>query len=302
METPPIALVTAAAARGLDEDMPPMLRALAALGFEPREVVWDDPAVDWAAFDLVLLRSTWDYYARRDDFLAWAAAVAAATVLENPLAVLRWTTDKRYLRELASAGVPTVPTTFFAPGEGAALPHEEDLIVKPAISAGSNDTARYRGGERAAARSHVERLLAAGRVVMVQPYQASVDARGETALVYFDGRFSHAVEKGPIFAAGPQMVGGLFAREVIRPRTPSPAELEVGEAALRALAAAIPAVPQPLLYARVDLVPLTDGSPGVLELELCEPSVFLGHADGSAERFAAAIGRRLPGKPALASV
>jgi len=302
MEAPRIALVTAAAARGLDEDMPPLLRALADRGLDPREAVWDDPAVDWASFDLVLLRSTWDYYARRDELLAWAAGVAATTVLHNPLAVLRWTTDKRYLSELARAGVPIVPTTFLLPGGAAALPAGDDLIVKPAISAGSNDTARYRAGERAAARAHVERLLAAGRVVMVQPYQAAVDTRGETALVYFDGRFSHAVEKGAIFAAGPQMVGGLFAREEIRSRAPSAAEMAVGEATLRALAASLPATVWPLLYARVDLVPLAGGGPGVLEVELCEPSVFLGHAAGSAERFAAAIARRLPGKTTVAAV
>jgi O-ureido-D-serine cyclo-ligase len=297
-----VALVTAAAARGLDEDMPPLLRALPERRLAPEEVVWDDDAVDWSRFDLVLLRSAWDYYARREEFLAWAEAVAAATALHNPLAVLRWNTDKRYLGELASARVPIVPTTFLLPGEPVPWPAHDDLIVKPAISAGSNDTARYRAGESAAARAHAGRLLAAGRAVMVQPYQAGVDARGETALVYFDGRFSHAVEKGAIFASGPQMVGGLFAREEIRPRTPSAAELEVGAAALRALAGLLPPGAWPLLYARVDLVPLRDGSPALLELELCEPSVFLAHAEGSAARFAAAVARRLAGKTPPAAV
>jgi hypothetical protein len=288
-----VALVTAARARGLDDDMLPLLGSLAAAGLEAREVVWDDAEVDWAAFDLVLLRSTWDYFSRREEFLAWAAGAAASAVLHNPVEVLRWNTDKRYLLALEGAGVPIVPTDFFVPGEPAALRSAGDLVVKPAVSAGSNDTARYRGDQQAAAEEHLGRLLAAGRVAMVQPYQQAVDSRGETALVYFDGSFSHAVEKGAIFAAGPQMVGGLFAREEIRPRTPSAAELRVGEATLRAVAAALPAVRQPLLYARVDLVPLADGSPAVLELELCEPSVFLLHAAGSAERFAAAIAGRL---------
>jgi len=289
-----VALVTAARARGLDEDMPLMLRALAAQGIDPAEVVWDDPAVDWAAYDVVVVRSTWDYFERRDDFLAWAERVATVSALHNPVSVLRWNSDKRYLLDLARRGVPIVPTMFVEPRAMAALPPDErDLIVKPAVSAGSNDTARYGAGEREAALAHVARLQAEGRVAMVQPYQRGVDEHGETALVYFDGRVSHAIRKGAIFAAGPQMVGGLFAREEIHPREPSAAELAVGDAALRAAAEALPDGAMPLLYVRVDLVPLADGSPGVLELELCEPSVFVAHADGAADRLAAAIARRV---------
>ena len=192
--------------------------------------------------------------------------------------------------------MPIVPTTFVGPGEPAALPPdgELDVIVKPTVSAGSNDTARYGVGESEAALAHVARLQAAGRVAMVQPYQHAVDEHGETALVYFDGGFSHAIRKGAIFAAGPQIVvGGLFAREETQPREASAAERQVGDAALRAAAAALPPDTAPLLYARVDLVPLGDGSPGVLELELCEPSVFVAHGAGSAGRFAAAIARRV---------
>ncbi|HET9767438.1 MAG TPA: hypothetical protein VFS60_11365 [Thermoanaerobaculia bacterium] len=290
-----VALVTAARARGLDEDMPLLLAALAARGLEAVEVVWDDPAVEWAGFDLVVLRSTWDYYACREEFLAWAERVAAVSELQNPVPVLRWNTDKRYLRDLERAGVPIVPTRFVGPGEPATLPAdgELDVIVKPAVSAGSNDTARYRAGEREAALAHVARLRGEGRVAMVQPYQHAVDEQGETALLYFDGRFSHAIRKGAIFAGGPEIVGGLFAREEIRPREASSAERAVGDAALRGAAGVLPAEVLPLLYARVDLVPLADGSPGVLELELCEPSVFVAHAEGAAERFVAAIAQRL---------
>ena len=216
------------------------------------------------------------------------------TLLLNPPAVLRWSTDKRYLAELASAGVPIVPTSFIDSADAVVLPELDDFIVKPAVSAGSNDTARYRSAaERDAALAHVERLVAAGRAAMVQPYQRSVDEHGETALVYFEGRFSHAIRKGAIFAADPEMVGGLFARESIEPRTPSDAELRVGDATIAALPALL-AAPTPLLYARVDLVLLADGTPAVLELELCEPSLFLPYSTAAPERFAAAIARRLP--------
>ena len=291
-----VALVTAERARGLDEDMPLLLAALAARGLIAAEVVWDDPTVKWSGFELVVVRSTWDYFARREEFLAWAERVAAVSQLHNPVSVLRWNSDKRYLRDLASAAVPIVPTTFVEPGATAeaVLPDDDELdaIVKPAVSAGSNDTARYRAGERDTALAHVARLQAERRVAMVQPYQRGVDEQGETALLYFDGRFSHAIRKGAIFAGGPQMVGGLFAREDIRPRQASAAERDVGDAALRAGTDVLPADCAPLLYARVDLVPLADGRPGVLELELCEPSLFVAHADGAGERFAAAIARR----------
>jgi hypothetical protein len=287
-----VALVTAAPARGLDEDMPLLLPALAGLGLAAEEVVWDDAGVDWSRFGLAVVRSTWDYFARRDEFLAWAERVSAVTTLLNPAAVLGWNTDKRYLRDLASDGVVVVPTTFLAPGEAPALPAAAEVVVKPAVSAGSNDTARYGADDAAAVRTHVARLHAEGRVAMVQPYQHGVDVHGETALVYFEGALSHAIEKGAIFAAAPEIVGGLFARERIRPRMPSAAQVAAGADVLRSLAARLPAGSLPLLYARVDLVPLADGAPAVLEVELCEPSVFLGHAAGAADRFAAAIARR----------
>ncbi len=304
MSTRSVALVTAAAARALDEDMLPLLAALAARDLVACDAVWDDPEVDWRRFAAVVVRSTWDYFSRRDEFLAWARRVAAVSRLHNPVEVLEWTTDKRYLRDLERASVPVVPTVFREPGQAADLAElgEADLIVKPAVSAGSNDTARYRRGERAAAEAHVRSLLAQGRTAMAQPYQSAVDEHGETALVHFDGAFSHAIRKSAIFAGdqegpeGPAIVGGLFAREEIAPREPSAAERRVAEAALAAAAARLPAVRQPLLYARVDLVPRPDGTPAVLELELCEPSVFLDHSPGSAERFAAAIERRLEEK------
>src|SRR5688500_11279770 len=107
-----VALVTAARALGLDEDLPPLQRALGKLGIAAEIVVWGDSAVEWQRFDAAIVRSTWDYFSRRAEFLEWAVRAAAATALFNPPPVLRWSTDKRYLAELTSAGVPIVPTTF----------------------------------------------------------------------------------------------------------------------------------------------------------------------------------------------
>lgn len=276
-------------ARALDEDLPPLGAALTARGVAHRVVDWDDPTADWAAFGLAVIRSPWDYTRRHAEFLRWAEAVAALTDLANPPAIVRWSSDKRYMDDLREAGVPAVPTSFAAPGEAMDWPAADEVVVKPTISAGSLDTERHPAAERAGAEAHVARLHAQGRVAMAQPYLSAVEGeRGETALVFVDGRFSHALRKGPMLMPGLELVGGLYVEEDIRRADPTPAERQVAEAAM----AAVPGGAR-LLYARVDLVPDDAGSPVVLELELVEPSLFLGHAPGAADRVAGAIADRL---------
>jgi glutathione synthase/RimK-type ligase-like ATP-grasp enzyme len=253
---------------------------------EPR--VWDDDSVDWDGFRLVVIRSTWDYAERRDNFLAWCARVPQVL---NSIPVVAWNTDKTYLRALAEAGVPTVPTTWIGPDDlddAIRLPAGQ-LVVKPTISSGSQNTSRYGAGDRSAARAHVRRLLIDGRGVMVQPYVASVDAEGETGLIYLDGSFSHAVRKGPLLRSPGVVTDELWAREDISPRVPDAEELAVAEATLDAL----PWPRAALLYARVDLVRGEAGAPLLLELELAEPSLFLGLGSGAETRLAAAIAARL---------
>jgi len=253
-------------------------------------VDWDDAAVDWAAFDLVVVRSPWDYTRRHDEFLDWAGRVARATALANPPEILRWSTDKRYMGDLRAAGLPVVPTAFAAPGESMDWPDAAEVVVKPTISAGSLDTERHPAARRAGAEAHVARLHAEGRVAMAQPYLSAVEGeRGETALVFVDGTFSHALRKGPMLMPGLSLVGGLYVEEDIRAAEATAAERAVAEAAV----AAIPGGGDRLLYARVDLVPDDDGRPVVLELELVEPSLFLAHAAGAADRVARAIASRL---------
>jgi len=244
--------------------------------------VWDDAAVDWDAFDLVVIRSTWDYTGRRDEFIAWAERLGERLV--NPPEVVRWNTDKRYLAELEAAGLPIVPTRFVAPGEEPGeLPAH--CVVKPAISAGSQDTARHE--DRAEAEAHVRRLTEAGRVAMVQPYLDEVDEAGETALLYCEGEFSHAIRKGPLLLGGAATVEGLFAPENITVRQPRAVEREVADAVVAETARRFGG---PLLYARVDLI---GSDPVVLELELTEPSLFFIHDEGAPARFAEAIRRRV---------
>lgn len=287
-----IALVTAAAARDLDDDLEPLQSALHAAGAQVTVANWDDAQIDWSDFDLALLRSPWDYSQRLAEFLLWAERAATHARLLNPAAVVRWNTDKHYLRDLEKHGVAIVPSAFAEPGEDARAAlaaflsgHAAgEFVVKPAIGAGSRDAQRHGRNEIDGATAHVQRLLEAKRSVLLQPYLDRVDEHGETALIFFDGKFSHAIRKGPLLKRGEGPTRALFAAEHITPRDPSAAECALAERAL----AAIPFAP-PLLYARVDLIHGDDGAPRLLELELTEPSLFFAHAAGSAARFAKAI-------------
>ena len=293
---PTIALVTARAARGLDDDLAPLQTALQNAGADITVVDWDDANVDWAQFDLALLRSTWDYTERVAEFLAWAQRAGSQTRLLNPVDVIGWNTDKHYLRNLADAGVATVPSRFIEPGANAAaglddfLRHhaEGEFVVKPAIGAGSRDAQRYTRAQRDAALVHAQRLLDAGRSVLLQPYLDRVDEHGETALIYFGGVFSHAIRKGPLLKRDEGPTRALFAAEHISARVPEAGELRLAEQTLSAIPFA-----KPLTYARVDLIHDAQHAPCVLELELTEPSLFFAHAAGSAERFAKAVLARL---------
>jgi glutathione synthase/RimK-type ligase-like ATP-grasp enzyme len=228
---------------------------------------------------------------RLDEFLRWIDRAAAATTLVNPPDVVRWSADKHYLAELARAGVAIVPSAFVEPGddvEGALAAfldsHGGEFVVKPCVGAGSRDAQRYARDEQDAAAVHVARLLSANRSVLLQPYLARVDEHGETALMFFDGAFSHAIRKGPLLRRGEGSTRALFAAEHITRRNPSGAERALADATL----AAMP-FDAKLAYARVDLIQDENGAPCVLELELAEPSLFFAHGDGAARRFAAAI-------------
>jgi len=286
-----IALVTARPARGLDEDEPPLHLALQKAGCNVQIAEWDDAQVDWASFDVALLRSAWDYAERVTEFLAWVQRASKLTHVLNPLPVVRWNTDKHYIAQLAAAGVATVSSTFVEPGDDAdrairkclELHDNAELVVKPAIGAGSRDTERHRRTEPGSAVAHAKRLLNANRSVLLQPYLERVDRDGETALMFFEGRFSHAIRKGPLLPPGGAATKGLFAAESITPRVPGADEMRLAEKVVASVPFGVP------LYARVDLIRDDDGAPCLLELELTEPSLFFAHAAGSAERFTAAV-------------
>jgi glutathione synthase/RimK-type ligase-like ATP-grasp enzyme len=283
-----VLLATCADLPSGDEDAGALGAALAALGVSAEWAVWTDPARDWQR-GLTVLRSTWDYAAARESFLKWARGV---TELANPYPVVEWNSDKTYLRDLDRAGVPIVPTTWATPGEAVVVPESGEFVVKPSVGAGSRGAGRFTADAGDRARVHAAQLHDAGRIVLVQPYLSGVDTEGETALVYLDGQFSHAVRKGAMLPEGvahPVDGHDLYVAERIESTQAGDDELKVGE---QAMAFVERRFGGPLLYARVDLLP-SDAGPVLVELELTEPSLFLGHAGGAAQRFAAAIARRV---------
>lgn len=281
-----ICLATAIAASGLDDDQAPLLEAFARLGAHAEVRAWDDPTVSWSRYTAVLLRSTWDYTERHAEFLRWCERVSAASRLLNPLDIVRWSSDKHYLRDLAAAGVEVIPAHFLEPGQAAdAFPDLPEFVVKPAIGAGSRDTLRFTAAQREMAVAHVRRLLDGGRSALVQPYLAEVDSHGETAMIFIEGRYSHAIRKGPLLQPDGTATSALFAPETIGPRIASESEHDVARRVLAAVPFAAP------LYARVDLLPSAEG-PRLLELELVEPSLFFVHSPKAADRLAAATLRR----------
>ncbi len=291
-------LAVAACARfpDLHDDWPLLRQALTDVGVDATTAVWNDPAVDWTAYDLVLASGAWDNIHHVDAFLSWADGIAASGVpVHNSPATLRWNIDKRYLLDLERAGVPTVPTTWVEPGahgdSDSDMPDFPDgeVVVKPSVSGGGYRTARYAPHEHPAARAHVRELTAAGRTAMVQPYEHRVDAEGEAALIYVGGRFSHAVHKDPMIRRGVGPTDSLVDNQVMTGAMATPAQLRL---AGRALAAAEHLL-GPTTYARVDMVETTAAGPALLELELLDPVLFLTFHPPAAELLAQELARLL---------
>ncbi len=284
MTGPRVGVVTASVLPFPDPDEPALVATLRGLGARVSVVAWDDPAVDWGTLDVAVVRSTWNYVPRRDDFVAWAERTERVTRLLNPAAVLRANSDKAYLGELGRRGVPIVPTTFLDLGASAADAVSSalgaglgDVVVKPRVSAGSFATERFdleRDGSTAVA--FLGEHLAV-RPMMLQPYQPTIATSGERSLVFIDGQLSHHVRKSPRFSGEPVVISDAL-----------PFEADLTDLAQRVLAS----IGDALLYARVDLLRDADGQARLMELELVEPYLMLGKHPPAVDALAGAIVRR----------
>ena len=260
-------------AQVLERNAEPLRRA--GLGVEG--VSWTEEA-DWSRFDLVLPLLVWGYPRAHDRWVEWVTELEGRGVrLRNPPSVLRWNADKIYLGTLAERSAPVVPTLYFDRlsethmNEAAERFGTDRLVAKPQVSSTAWQTIRWSPG----------RTLEGGPegAAMVQPYLPEIERSGETSLIYFGGRFSHAIRKVPQpgdFRVQPEY-DGIITRY-------DPDEAELG-AASRVLAA----VEEQLLYARVDLVRGLGGAPELIELELIEPDLYLGYDPGEGRLFAEAV-------------
>ncbi|MEY3656594.1 MAG: hypothetical protein RL114_952 [Actinomycetota bacterium] len=286
----PIALVSCAEARHHDTDLSLIIRGLQDRGIVAEITDWDNAAEDWSRFSAAIIRSPWDYHRRYNDFVQWLDDVSAKTTLFNSADIVKWNTDKTYLGEMVDAGIPVIPTTFVRGAEDLVLITNDgmldrDIVVKPTISAGSNNTERHIESPVKAA-AHLGQLIDSGKVAMVQPYQRFIDERGETGMLYFNGEYSHAFRKGAILATGDNVKNGLYTEEDITSREASSQERELGEEVMDFIVDKFGYAP---LYARVDVVRGSAGVPVLMELELAEPSLYLHMERDAATRFASAV-------------
>jgi glutathione synthase/RimK-type ligase-like ATP-grasp enzyme len=272
-----VALATCLEIPEPDTDEELLVRALAEEGVEARVVPWDGDPRGFDGADRIVLRSTWNYYLAIDRFLGWVDAHAAK--LDNSASVVRWNAHKRYLRDLEREGFPVVPTAWFERGETFDLEHVavsrgwNDVVVKPAVSAASYSTMRFREAREG---QDFAAELARRSDGMVQPYLGSVDDHGERSVICVDGAITHAVRKSPRFSGGIESV----------------TRVEIADDERRLAESVARRFSEPLLYARIDIMRGNGGEPLLSEVELVEPSLFLVHCEEALRRFAKAIARR----------
>lgn len=281
MPAAPIALATCLQLPEPDLDEQPLLDALGAAGVPAELVAWDDPDVDWARFPACVIRSTWNYFEQPAEFLAWCERAARETRLLNPPDVVAWNHHKRYLLELDSRGIPVVPTALVTRGSearlGAILEERgwDEVVIKPAVSAGSFRTARFGARDSAAAAAFLADL-SADVDTLVQRFEPSVARGGERALVWIDGAFTHAITKEPRFIGDEEQIS---AAQPLREDDRALAERVIAPFAER------------LLYGRVDVIEDERGRPRLAELELIEPSLFVKQDAPAMARLVGALSR-----------
>jgi len=258
------------------------------LGWQTQQIPWTRRDVDWGDFEAVVIRSTWDYQSDPKRFLRTLDAIeSSGATLLNPAATCRWNMEKTYLRRLARRGVPIIPSRWperldtQLVRESFPILAADAVVVKPIIGANADDTFVLRLDEPVGW-SEALRVFA-DRPAIVQPFIESIRDTGEYSLFYFGGDYSHAVLKTP-------KRGDFRVQEEHGGRIRS---VEPDEAMRRIGQTAIDAIDTELLYARVDLVVMPDGSPALIEIELIEPSLYFNYDDDAPVRFAEALHRML---------
>jgi glutathione synthase/RimK-type ligase-like ATP-grasp enzyme len=285
---PSIWLITYDGLPQLDPDDELAAQILRERGFICAPKIWDDPKVDWSKCQFAVVRSTWDYHRKYDEFQKWLMQPVFAGKMWNPPELLQWNSRKTYLRELEAAGIDIVPTVWFDKDASEEIVQNAlaasdwvDAVVKPAVGLATSGVSKVNLKDRAKEAVQKIRELAARGEAMLQPYMKAVEGTGERSLIYMNGAFSHAIRKSAFQHFAP---AGRAGEKFI---DPEPDEVALAERVLKT-------VPHQWLYARVDVVRDTEhNKPRLMELELVEPSLFMQFAPDAPKRFADAIESRI---------
>jgi glutathione synthase/RimK-type ligase-like ATP-grasp enzyme len=276
-----IALASCAVLPEPDPDEAPLLAALRERDVRAAVLAWDDPSARFDLASLTIIRSTWNYHRTPARFARWVRDVAAHGPLFNRPEIVLWNMHKRYLLELSARGLPVLPTQLVVQGATESLAAIKagrgwrDVVIKPAVSAGSRSTRHFAAHETVAGEAHLAAIT--GREdALVQPYVPQIKQRGERSLVWIDGEITHALRKAPRFEGDAE---GITLAE------------DVTDAELALASRAIEMLPKSLFYARIDLVTGDDG-PLLMELELIEPSLYFDASRIGLERFVEGVLQR----------
>ncbi len=261
-----------------DVDAQITLDAFHSAGFQADAPSWDDPSVNWADYDLLLPRATWNYPEKPKEFKAWIDFAASQTTLLNPPDILHENIDKSYLFSLKKQGIPIVPTEKFEDTEFETYFKNWDvdrIVIKPSIGAGSYLTHYFHSSELNTAVSLAQEIVAAGSNPLVQPFMSAVSQGGERSLIWIDGQFTHRIIKQPRFDGQNESVSAAS--------TPEDDEVELARKILAP-------IESQLLYARVDLI-RQDNQLFLNELELVEPSLFFQQHPAALNHLVAGVKR-----------
>lgn len=256
--------------------------ALRQLGWRAEEVSWRKKDVDWNQYDIVLIRTPWDYQQEPEAFLTVLEAIENSTArLENSLELVKWNLNKQYLRELEEKGAMIVPTLWDQAftvenfSQWASVFSASELIVKPLVSANADHT--YRLPPESADAQLVKLIpIFASRPFMVQPFMPAVISEGEFSVFFFGENYSHTILKTPKpadFRVQEEHGGTIKAVE------PEPQLLDTARQILKLIS------PKPL-YSRIDLVRTEKNQFALMEVELIEPSLYFSYSEPSAALFA----------------
>jgi hypothetical protein len=252
-------------------------------GYDTEVVVWDQPKINWGSFDCLIFRNTWDYYEKEEEFRNWLEKLNTEKIRTvNPLELIQWNLHKFYLKELEEKGIPILKTFFLKKGsffdfENQVPKEMDELVLKPAFSAGSYLTTKFkRKSWKQIFATYQEHFL--NKDFLLQPFRPEIQSLGETSLIFYNGIFSHAVNKKPMkddFRVQVQY-GGIY--KILQP---SSALIQQAEKVIHAL-------PQQSMYARVDGI-VKEDTLELMEIELIEPDLYFNIVPDAKLRFVKAF-------------